>query len=242
MTCTPCVHPDEDYTHSLLSREINTRRPNIRRNRTAQTIKQIAHIILRRNPWRIQFVPIHQHIAHDRPTRDVDVLNTRPEALLVRVEQVEDLRLRRRRAVEVRRRAHDGDAGEVEQTGECAAEEGLERCVVFLLRRAVGAQAVGEEERIVCESVAEDRAGPVDVGGAGVALDHGGWGGRWRVAVSLAVGGCGGGVVEGGQGGEVDEAGAQVGVEFEGFGAVDCGGVVDGVGRVGEVGVLRKVA
>lgn len=117
---------------SLLPRSTHNS-PNIRLNRAVQTVEQIPEVIVRLNPLLIRAAPLLQHVLHDRVPRDEDVLNARQKPFLIRIQQVEHLRLVRGRAVEVRGCAHDRHAAVVDFAREVAAQEDFEVCVVWLI-------------------------------------------------------------------------------------------------------------
>lgn len=148
--------------------------PNIRICRT-QRIKQVPNIIPRLNSPFVHSIPVVQHVLHNRIPRDEDILYTDLKPFLVSIYQMEVLRLVRWRAVKVTRRPHHSDSAEINFACDVAAQKGFEDRIVFLLRRAVGAGAVGEELRVRGEGVAEDGARPVHIRGASGALDDG-WG------------------------------------------------------------------
>lgn len=112
-----------------------------------------------------------EYAIHDLDPRQVDVRDGRLECTLLGVHQVEQRRLPCVRSVEVAERPHDDDPTEVDFLMKCAAEEGLERGVVFLSGGTVDAGPVREEFGRVVEGLAEYETTVVHVRGRHVALD-----------------------------------------------------------------------
>lgn len=148
---------------------------------------------------------------------------------MIGVEEIDRGGLAGKRAVEIARRAHDDDAGEIRPVVQIRPQHRLERGVVLLRRGAVQARAVREQFRGVGEGFAEQGAAVIHVRGGDVAGDHAGSlaaGGVERgFGVVGAVGDGGGAVVQGGGAGVGEGELAQGFVDFEDFGAVDALGV-----------------
>ena len=232
----PPLTPPPDHNRIII---IDAPRPIIRH--AAQTPKNIPNIIRRRHPLRKRLIPPVQNPLHHLHPRQINILNRRLKAPLVRIEEIVRRRLALVLPVEIRRRAHDDDAAEIREVVDGAAEQRFERGVVFLRRGAIQAAAVGEERGRVLERARQDGAAVVDVRGGDVAGDDAGSGGPRGVSrcqgVVGAVGDGGGRVVEGRRLREADGDVSQGFVDFEDFGAVDALGVFRG-----DDAALRDVA
>lgn len=211
--------------------------------RPAQRPEDVADVVRRLDALLEDFVPVAQDAMDNGRAGQVDVLDGGHEAALVGVEQVVEIREAWVGAVEVRGRAHEDDAREVDGAADGGSDHGLERCVVFLRRHAVHGRAVREERRRVLEGFTQELSGEVHIAGRGIAGDdsRGSDGGSVTrlagIRVMCTVGLGRRGIVQLGSLCKANGQIAQCLIDLEDFGSVDASRVL-----VRCVGALRHIS
>lgn len=161
----------------------------------AKTAENVANVIGWFDPLLIGRSPVLDNALHDRNPGENQVLETGQESAPVRVEEELVRREPRRRTIEVRRRPHDDDAGEIDDAGLGAAEERFEDGAIFLCGGAVMSGAVGDEADVFFKGAREGGAGVEDVARRAVTGNQFRWLIGGCVRVPLAEGDRRGGVL-----------------------------------------------
>jgi hypothetical protein len=144
----------------------------------------LSNIVRRIDTMDESRVPSLKNALHNLDASEINILDRgRESTLLGRLEEVHTRLLARVRTVEIRSRAHDDDAAEVDELGGGSAKQHLESRVILLGCGAIVACAVGDELGVVRKGFAEESAAVVDIRGCNIAFDDGGRGEGGRVEV-----------------------------------------------------------